>query len=55
MYSGNLSQIALINMKLRENFGENVGDKFTKLSKTGYLWNVLQLIFCNFLAKNIKI
>ena len=37
------------------NLGQKVGDKFTKLSKTGFSMNCLQLIFCNFLTKNAKI
>ena len=37
------------------NLGQKVGYKFTKLSKLIFFWNVLQLIFCEFLTKNVKI
>ena len=48
-----LSKIhCILNAKLLDyNLGQKVGDKLTKLSKVGFLWNVLQLIFCNFLPK----
>ena len=39
----------------RNNLGQKVVDKFMKLSKIGFLWNILQLIFCDFLSKNFKI
>ena len=32
--------------------GQMVGDKFKKLSKKVFLWNVLQLICCNFTEKH---
>ena len=37
------------------NLGQKIGDKFTKLSKLGFSMNVLQLTFCNFLPKIVKI
>ena len=40
---------------LHYNRGQRDGDKFTKLSKTGFLWTVLQLIFCGVLPKCVKI
>ena len=41
--------------ELPYDLGQNVADIFTKLSKKVFLWNVLELIFCNFLRKNVKI
>ena len=31
-----------------DNLEQNIVDKFAKLSKIGFLWNVLQLLFHNF-------
>ena len=36
------------------NRGQRIVDKFTKLSKIGLLWNVLQLIFRYLLAQMLK-
>ena len=38
-----------------DNLGQKVGDKFTKLSKTGFPMECFTLIFCNFLQKTVKI
>ena len=37
------------------NFGQNIVGKFMKLSKVCFLWNVLQLTFCNFLTQLSKL
>ena len=37
-----------------ENIGQDVVEKFTKLCKINFLWNVLQITFCNFLAQISK-
>ena len=42
-------------MKIPYNLGQKVVDIFTKLTKQFFLWNVLQLMFGNFLRKKVKI
>ena len=37
------------------NLGQKAGGKFTKLSKIHFSMECLQLTFCNFLPKNVKI
>ena len=37
------------------NRGHTVGDKFTKLRKIVFLWNILEQNFENFLTKHVKI
>ena len=37
-----------------ENIGQEVVEIFTKLCKINFLWNVLQITFCNFLAQISK-
>ena len=40
-----------VSIFLFHNLGLKVGDKLMKLSKIGFLWNVVQLLFCDFLPK----
>ena len=50
MLSGR-SGLSIYSKDLFYNPGQNFVNKFTKLSKIGFLSNVLQLIFCELLTK----